>query len=240
MLTTPPGGREITVLIAEDDGLLRHFLVTALAEQEGVRVVGTARTGREAVDAVAAFKPDVLLLDLGLPELPGLAVLDQLSVLPDPPAVLVLSGEETAETQMDTARHGAKGFLYKSEAGATLPGAIQAVAAGGIWFPPQVMACILNDYPTLARRKHDQERPINQLTDREREVLVKMAQGQTNQQIASDLYLSVPTVKLHVRNIFRKLHLTNRAGAAAFAVREGLMGPADKPEPERTTVGNRG
>jgi DNA-binding NarL/FixJ family response regulator len=212
-----------TILIAEDDPLLCSFLVERLTGHEDLEVVGCAANGREAVDAVAELHPDILLLDLGLPELPGLKVLERLSAMEALPGVLVLSGDETDETQLEAARHGARGFLCKSRASAALPDAIRAVAAGEVWLPRHLIGRILHDYPTLTRRVREQERPVSQLTSKERDVLAHMARGMTNQRIAGDLQVSLSTVKVHLRNAFRKLEVSNRAEAAAYAMREGLL-----------------
>jgi DNA-binding NarL/FixJ family response regulator len=220
---------EVSILIAEDDPLLRHFLLEVLADREGIRVVGTAGTGREALRAASELTPQVMLLDLGLPEMSGLEVLDGLSEMRDPPQVLVLSGDESEETQLAAARRGARGFLGKTQARGTLAEVIRTVAAGEVWLPPQVVGRLLADYSTLVRRTQEQQRPINRLTEKEREVLVRVAQGMTNQQIAQDLFMSLATVKLHNRNLFRKLDLANRAEAAAFAVREGLLEAGSRP-----------
>jgi DNA-binding NarL/FixJ family response regulator len=168
----------------------------------------------------------VVLLDLGLPELSGLQVLERLSASRAESRVLVLTGDESEETQIQAIRHGARGFLGKSEAGRALPAAIRAIAAGEVWVAGPVIRRLVDDYPTLVRRVQEQEGPIGRLTDREREVLVRIGQGMTNQQIAAALGMSVSTVKVYVRSLFKKLDLPNRAGAAVFASREGLLEPA--------------
>jgi len=217
----------LSILIAEDDALLRSLLAEILSAQDGFEVVGSMESGREVVDAVARLRPTVLLLDLHLPGLSGLRVLEQLNDLPEGPLVLVLSGDEEEDTQLEVARNGARGFLPKSRAGSVLPQAIRAVAGGELWFTRQVSERIFREYHQLVRRVREQERPANQLSDREREVLVCVARGMTNGQIARDLFMSIHTVKLHIQNIFRKLNLPNRTEAAVFAVREGLLDEAD-------------
>src|SRR5262249_13048402 len=146
------------------------------------------------------------------------------------PAVLVLSGHESEETQLEAARQGARGFLCKSQASTSLQHAIQAVAAGELWLPANILKHMLGEYPALVRRMRAQSRPINQLTDREREVLLRVARGLTNQQIAGELYMSVSTVKAHIRNIFKRFNLPGRTEAAVFAVREGLLEQAENLE----------
>jgi DNA-binding NarL/FixJ family response regulator len=213
----------VSIVIAEDDALLRNFLIERLAGQEGFAVIGSACSGHEALDAVLKLRPQAMLLDLGLPEMSGLQVLERLATHESAPAVIVLTGDETEETQLDAARHGAKGFLCKSQASSALPEAIRAVAMGDVWLPRHVVGRLLSEYPALARRSREMDRPASQLTEKERAVLVRLARGMTNQQIAGDLFMSVSTAKSPIRSVFRRLNLPGRTEAAVFAAREGLL-----------------
>lgn len=217
-----------SILIAEDDALLRSMLAARLEGEEGFTVIGSVGDGREVTAAVRELQPEILLLDLNLPGLPGLKVLEQLSGVEHPPQVLVLSGEEVEEAQVRAAQSGARGFVHKSLGVASLPDAIRAIAGGETWFSPHVVAHIVREYPVLTRRLQELERPVNQLSDREREVLVRVARGLTNRQIADELYMSVSTVKAHLQSIIQKLQLANRTEAAVYAVREGLLEPAEE------------
>lgn len=214
---------KITILIAEDDPLLRQLLTSILGAHEDMEVVGAVGNGREALEIAERLKPRLLLLDLNLPEVHGLKVIDRVIDMPEPPLVLVLSGQETEETHMESARHGAHGFLGKSLGIATLPDAIRAIDAGEVWFTRYIMGQIFREYVEMARRLREFERPANQLSGKEVDVLVRVARGLTNQQIGEELGMSVSTVKVHVRSIFQKLDLPNRTEAAVFAVREGLL-----------------
>jgi DNA-binding NarL/FixJ family response regulator len=215
----------MTILVAEDDPLLRCFLVDLLAREAGFEVLGTV-AGAEVREAVGQLRPELLLLDLSQPALCGLQTLEQLAALLEAPAILVLSAEDDDETQLEVARSGARGFVSKEQAVTTLPTAIRAVARGELWYSPQVCSSIFHEYRQLVRQTREQQQPASQLTPRERDVLVRVARGLTNNQIAADLYMSVHTVKLHVQHIFRKLNLPNRTEAAVFAVREGLLDAA--------------
>lgn len=219
----PSPSPEITLLIAEDDALLRGFLKRALAEEPDFRVLGMVDNGAEVVAQVERLKPQVLLLDVQLPGLSGLQVMRRLIDHPDAPATLILSGSEDEDTQLEAARSGARGFLCKSQAINCLGEVVRKIAGGETWFSPRVLGRVLSDYPRAIRRLREQEAPLNQLSEREREVLIRVARGQTNQQIAGELFMSVSTVKVHLRNIFSKLNLPNRTEAAVFAVREGLL-----------------
>jgi len=213
----------ISILIADADALLRDLLADLLGRHEGFHVVGCVATGRDALEAVARLQPDVLLLDLHLPDPTGLRVLEALTQVLAPPVLLVLSRDDTDDTQMDVARRGAQGFLCKSQGVSALTNAIRAVMSGEVWFTRQIVGRILREYATLLRRVQEQERPANHLSPREREILGRVARGMTNQQIADDLRMSLGTVKVHIRNIFQKFDLPNRTEAAVFALREGLL-----------------
>jgi DNA-binding NarL/FixJ family response regulator len=217
----------ISVVMAEDDPLLRTLLAERLTTESDLKLVSQVGTGREALEAAAGLGGGVLLLDLNLPGLSGWQVLEGLSGMDAPPRVLMLSGAEDEETQVEAARRGAHGFLSKSQAFPELPDAIRAVAAGRVWFGPRIVGQVFREYPALVSRARQQTGPLRRLTEKEREVLVEMARGLTNPQIAERLYMSVSTVKTHVSSIFRKLELPNRTEAAVLAVREGLLQPSD-------------
>ncbi len=221
----------ISILIAEDDALLRSLVAEILSLQPEFQVLGNAGDGEEALAKAGALQPDILLLDLSLPGVSGLKVLEQIGAWPQKPSVLVLSGDESEETQLQAAGAGAMGFLGKSRAMAVLPDAIRAVARGEAWFSRQVSARIFGAYSRLIQQVREQEQPLHLLTEREKEVLAQVARGLTNQQIAAELLMSVSTVKTHIQSIFQKLGLPNRTEAAVFAVREGLL--ADPPAPGR-------
>jgi DNA-binding NarL/FixJ family response regulator len=213
----------VSLLVVEDDDLLRDLLVDTLSDESDFEVVGAVGDGDQAVEAVHRLNPRVVLLDLHLPGTPGLSVLERLSQIEDGPSVLVFSGDSDEDTQVDAARNGARGYLTKTDGAAKLPEALRTVAARHLWFAPRVADRILRDYADVSRRIKEQDKPVNRLTDREREVLLGIARGLTNKQIAGELFMSVHTVKLHVQNILKKLALPNRTEAAVFAVREGLL-----------------
>lgn len=222
-----PAPARITILIAEDDPLLRQLLERLLALHDDFSVSGSVGDGRLVLDEIRATSPSLLLLDLTLPGMHGLTVLDRLIDFPDAPFVLVLSGHESDEIQMESARHGAHGFLGKSQGIETLPEAIRAIHGGQVWFTRSVMGRIFTEYVRLARRVREFDRPGSVLSPKENQVIQWLARGLTNQQIAGQLGMSVSTVKVHVRNILQKLDLPNRTEAAVYAVREGLLDERD-------------
>ena len=213
----------ITIVIAEDDVLLRNLMVEVLGRHPDFEIVRAVGSGQEALDSVAELEPAVLLLDLNLPDLTGFQVLEGLVERGNGPRALVLSGDEAEDTQVKAASYGAVGFVPKSQAVSHLPSAIRATARGEAWFSRQLSARVFGAYSKLLHRVRQQERPLNQLSEREKEVLIQVARGLTNQQIAESLFMSISTVKTHIQNIFQKLDLPNRTEAAVFAVREGLV-----------------
>lgn len=221
----------ISILIAEDDPLLQSFLGEALGIEEDLAVVGMVANGRDCLEAVERLRPDVLLLDLHLPGFSGQKVLQALMAQEQAPRVLVLTGDEGEDTQLEVAQSGAQGFLPKSQARSVLLAGIRSVAGGGLWFSREISNRLIAEHQRLVRQVREQQRPLHQLTEREQEVLVRVARGMTNSQIAADLYMSIHTVKLHIQNILRKLNLPNRTEAAVFAVREGLLDRLDDDAP---------
>lgn len=217
-----------SVLIVDHDPLLCALISRSLGEGNGVKVVGTAGTREELLRAMQAHGPDVVTLDLELSGVAATELLATLMSLPQPPAVLILSSNEDEDTQVEVGRIGAQGFLSKAIAIDSLPAAIQAVARGEVWFTRRVQGRILREHQHLYRRVQAESGPLAQLTAREKEVLIGASRGLTNTQIAKQLFVSSHTVKLHMKNVLRKLNMSSRTEAAVLAVKEGLL----KEEPE--------
>jgi DNA-binding NarL/FixJ family response regulator len=212
------------ILIALEDHLLRSLLTERLSLEESFQILGGGvSSGNELRSALDAQRPDVLVLDLQWSGFSGLHLLEQISDQPDRPLILAIGGEENPEAQLMAARAGARGFVSKSQGSTVLCEAIRIVRTGGVYFERQVSERVFDEYHRLSRRVREQDNPAHSLSDREREVLVCMADGLTNKEIADQLYMSIHTVKLHVQKIFRKLDIPNRTEAAVFAVREGLV-----------------
>ena len=218
------GDQRCRVVLADDDPLLQNLLAEVLNRETDFQIVACALGGRHALEVIEREKPDLLLLDLHMPDLDGFAVLATLLKWPHRPRVLTLSVQEDDETMIRTARMGASGFVPKRLAVKNLPGAIRKVMDGEVWFSRRICGYIFDEFTTLALKQRESSSPISQLSEREREVLLRIAHGKTNPQIAGELYLSISTVKIHVSNILKKLSLPNRTEAAIFAVREGLVG----------------
>lgn len=218
----------VRVLIADDHELVRRGLAMLLETEAGIQVVGEARTGREAVEAVLQRRPDVLLADLKMPELDGLGVLKAVKARAPGTRVVLLTGLEVDEAILEAVYQGADGFLFKDVPPAELCKAIRVIAAGEAYLQPAVAVRLVR---LLARTHEEPPARRGELTAREREILRLMARGHTNQEIAELTGLAVETVRSHVKNILHKLEQPNRTRAVLFALRSGLV---DLGEPSGT------
>ena len=207
----------IRIAIADDHPVVREGLVAMLETEPDVQVVGTAATGAEAVALAAREHPDVMLLDLELPEFDGVAVLRRLAADGTRVRVLVFTVFDTDERIIAAVEAGAAGYLLKGAPRAELFAAVRTVAAGGSLLAPVASSAVL--------RRVRGETPANgpSLTPREREVLDALARGLGNKQIATQLGVSERTVKFHVSSLFEKLGAGNRTEAVAIAARAGLV-----------------
>ena len=204
----------IRVVIADDHRVVRDGLCYLLGQEPGVEVTGEAGDGRQAVDVVAATRPDVLLLDLYMPGLDGHAVLAALRAAPHRPAVVVLTSAADDEHLMRAMQAGATSYLLKTAPAEDVITAIRDAAAGNASLSPELLTRL-----THALRRPRPPDPLQPLSPREREVLRLIARGHGNRQIARDLAIGEQTVKTHVRSILAKLGLQDRVQAAIFALR---------------------
>jgi len=207
----------IRIAIADDHPVVREGLVAMLDTEPDFQVVGTAATGAEAVALAAREHPEVMLLDLELPELDGVAVLRRLAADGTRVRVLVFTVFDTDERIIAAVEAGAAGYLLKGAPRAELFAAVRTVAAGGSLLAPVASSAVL--------RRVRGETPASgpSLTPREREVLDALARGLGNKQIATQLGVSERTVKFHVSSLFEKLGAGNRTEAVAIAARAGLV-----------------
>jgi two-component system, NarL family, response regulator LiaR len=204
----------ISVVIADDHRVVRDGLCYLLSQEPDVEVIGEAGDGRQTIDVVVATRPDVLLLDLYMPELDGHAVIAALDAAPHRPAVVVLTSA-TADEHLIRAMHaGATSYLLKTASAEHVIAAIRDAAAGTATLSPDLLTRL-----TQALRRPPLLDPLEPLSPREREVLRLIARGHSNRQIARDLAIGEQTVKTHVRSILIKLGLQDRVQAAIFALR---------------------
>jgi DNA-binding NarL/FixJ family response regulator len=205
----------IRVVVVDDHQVVRHGLRSFLDVQDDIEVVGEAADGAEAVERVRALRPDVMLLDLLLPSVDGVEALRMLRAQGDQTRVLVLTSFTEPARVVAALRAGASGYLFKDVDPDALAQAIRAVHAGQVLLEPEVATAVL--------RSESETTGVDTLTEREKEVLVELARGRSNREIARALVVSEKTVKAHVSSILAKLGLSDRTQAALYAVRSGLV-----------------
>lgn len=212
------------VLVADDQALVRDGLRLILDVEETIDVVGEARDGREAVRAVRELSPDVVLMDVRMPVLDGLAATREIAASGSSSRVLMLTTYDEDRYLYEAIRAGASGFLLKDSRREQLVGAIRTVAAGDAVLHPQLTRRLLERF---ARAPAPDGVPdmLEVLTDREREVLLLVARGHTNAEIAAHLHLSEATVKTHLVHLTQKLGLRDRVHAVVMAYECGLVRP---------------
>ncbi len=218
----PTEEERIRILIADDHTLVREGLRALLEGQGGFEVIAEASNGREAVDRAIQMRPDVVLMDIGMPELDGLAATRRIVRTNPAIRVLVLTVHETEDYFFRVLEAGAHGFLVKDAASTELVAAVRAVHHGGIYLHPPMAKRLVEEY--LMRISSGEERAAHaMLTPRERQILALIGAGHTNQEIAERLSLSVNTVQTHRSHIIDKLNLHSRADLMRYAVRVGLL-----------------
>ncbi len=219
----------IRVLVVDDQAAVRDGFAALVDAQEGMDVVGRAANGREAVDLARRTFPDVILMDIRMPTLDGLEATRIICADPtlERTRVLVLTTFDLDEYVYGALRAGASGFLLKDTPRAELLRAIEVIAAGEALLAPTVTRRLITEF--AARRDPQQPSPrLAELTERERAILVLVASGFSNGEIAGQLVISPLTAKSHVRNILRKLDCHDRAGLVALAYENGLIMPGDQ------------
>jgi DNA-binding NarL/FixJ family response regulator len=218
------GRQDIRVLVADDQDIVRAGLRMILDAQPGIEVVGEAVDGREAVALARTLRPDVCLFDIRMPEMDGIEATRQLAGpdVDDPLAVVVITTFDLDEYVYGALQAGARGFLLKDAGPALLTQAIHAAANGDALIAPNVTMRLLATFAdTHGRAKLAQ--PIEPLTSREEEILIPVAQGWTNSEIADDLHISLSTVKTHLASLMRKLDARNRVEIAMWAYETGRI-----------------
>ena len=214
----------IRVLLVDDDPLVRSGLRMMLSGAPSIRVVGEAGDGREALGAVDRHRPDVLLMDIRMPQLDGIAATRLVRGQPDPPAVVVLTTFDADELVLRALQAGAAGFLLKDTPPTDIVRAIELVHAGESMLSPAItrrlIALVAGD-GDAARRRDDARARLARLTAREREVALAVGRGASNADIAAELHMSVATVKAHVSRLLAKLEVANRVQIALLVQEAG-------------------
>ena len=209
----------IRVLIVDDDALVRAGLTMLLAGAGDLEIVGEAADGSEVEHAVAEHRPDVVLMDIRMPGMDGLAATEIVRGHDRPPEVIVLTTFDADDHVLRALRAGASGFLLKDTSPAEIVRAIRAVAAGEPILSPTITRRLIGHVTRSdagERRRHAREQ-LERLTEREREVAVAIGHGKSNAEISRDLYMSIATVKAHVSRLLEKLRFNNRVQIALLA-----------------------
>jgi DNA-binding NarL/FixJ family response regulator len=211
----------LRILIADDHEVARKGIRSLLGDHAGWEVCGEARDGREAVEYASTMRPDIFLLDIGMPNLNGLDAARQILGMTPKARILILTVHDSEQVVREVLAAGARGFLLKSDAGRDLVAAVEALQYGRTFFTSRVAQMMLDGY----LRPHDASYVSGQLilTPREREVIQLVAEGKTTKEVATALSLSVKTAETHRTNLMRKLDLHSVAALTIYAVRNGIV-----------------
>jgi DNA-binding NarL/FixJ family response regulator len=220
---------KVRVLLADDHHLFREGLANILNAQPDFEVIGEARDGLEAVVKAQQLTPDLILMDVGMPGCDGLEATQRImNELPDVIIVMLTIRDEN-EKLFEAIRNGAQGYLLKSIRSGEMLDLLRGAVRGEAAITPSLGGRMLEEFRRVSQQATEQPaRESAVLTAREKDVLGLVAEGATNQEIASTLHVSIHTVKSHMRKILTKLHLDRRHQAASYALREGLIEPSDR------------
>lgn len=216
---------EIRILLVDDHVVVRSGLRMLLQAQPDMRIVGEAETGREAVQMVRRHQPDVVLMDVQMPDMNGIEATKRIKEMKGDTAVLALTMHEDDQYFFEMLRAGASGYIPKRAAPDELVTGIRTVSAGEVFLYPSLAARLVQSY--LGESDGDDALPLDNLTPREQEVLTHIAEGMTNPEIAELLVISAKTVDRHRENIMRKLNLHSRVDLVKYALKQGLIALED-------------
>lgn len=214
-------------MLVDDDPLVRTGLAMILDSTPDIEVVGQASDGDEVVPLVNRHAPDVVVMDIRMARMDGLAATAAVRALPRPPKVLVLTTFDLDEYVFDALTAGANGFLLKESSPQEIIDAVRVVARGESMLSPRSTTQLIGHFVSLKAnpRRHEAAVKLSTLTDREREVVTAVAQGKSNAGIAEELFMSEATVKTHITRVFAKLDVANRVQLTIFAYEAGLVTP---------------
>jgi DNA-binding NarL/FixJ family response regulator len=214
------------VLIADDDDLMRAGLVELLTADPDIDIVGQAATGRQAIEQTCRLAPDVVLMDVRMPDLDGIAATEALSRTAPDARILILTTFEQDDYIFGAIRAGASGFLLKRSRPEDLIAAVHTIAAGDALLAPSITRRVIDRIAQQPTPEPAERAKLDGLTPREREVLDRIARGLSNREIAAELIVEESTIRTHVKRILMKLQLRDRIQAVIFAHETGLNQPA--------------
>ncbi len=215
----------VRVVIADDQGMVRSGFTTLLNSEPDIEVVGEAVNGQEAITRAVQLRPDVILMDVRMPVLDGLEATRQISAMDGAPRVLVLTTFDLDDYVYQALRWGASGFLLKDASARELAEAVRVVAAGDALLSPSVTRRLIAEFARMGAPRGPSRKRLQDLTERETEVLALVAQGLSNAEIAGRLVVAEQTVKTHVSRVLMKLGLRDRTQAVVLAYETGLVQP---------------
>jgi DNA-binding NarL/FixJ family response regulator len=227
-MTSPTSSKKkiIKVLVVDDHPVVRKGLLSCLSAQDNLKIVGEAANGPQAIKLVKELTPDIVLLDVSMPGMDGVAVTEALRKESPQAKVLVLSMQSTRDPVLRLIKAGTRGYVLKDAPTDELICAIETVYDGEAFFSKPVAQIALNQYLS----ESDDSKPIAKLSDREREVLALIAEGKSNKEIAVALDIGVRTTETHRERIMRKLDIHSVAGLTKFAIANGISSLEEKPE----------
>jgi len=215
----------IRVVVADDQGMVRSGFSVLLNAQPDIEVIGEAVNGQEAITRAAELRPDVILMDVRMPVLDGLHATREITAMPDPPKIVVLTTFDLDDYVYEALRAGASGFLLKDASATELANAVRLVAAGDALLAPGVTRRLIAEFARMGAPRSPTRKQIEGLTERESEVLALVARGMSNAEIADHLVVAEQTIKTHVGRILMKLGLRDRTQAVVLAYESGLVHP---------------
>ncbi len=217
----------IRVLVVDDQELVRSGFCVILEAADGITVVGEAANGESAISAVTAYRPDVVLMDIRMPGMDGLAAARRITGFSPAPKVVILTTFDLDDYVFEALRSGASGFLLKDSPRHDLIAAVRAAAAGDALLAPSVTRRLIEAFARRPAEAAPSPSQLASLTVRERDVLLLLARGRSNAEIAAALFVSEATVKTHVGNLLAKLRLRDRVQAVILAYETGVVVPGD-------------
>jgi DNA-binding NarL/FixJ family response regulator len=215
----------VRVVIADDQGMVRSGFTTLLNSEPDIEVIGEAVNGQEAVARAVQLRPDVILMDVRMPVMDGLQATRQIAAMDTGPRVLVLTTFDLDDYVYQALRWGASGFLLKDASARELAEAVRVVAAGDALLSPSVTRRLIAEFARMGAPRGPSRKTLQNLTERETEVLALVARGLSNAEIAGRLVVAEQTVKTHVSRILMKLGLRDRTQAVVLAYETGLVQP---------------
>lgn len=218
---------KIRILVCDDHEILRKGIVQLLKLQSGFQVIGEAANGVEVVKMAETLRPDVILMDVQMPEMDGIKAVERIRDKDKAVKIIMLTISDDDEDLFNAIKNGANGYLLKNMNLEELFSHVKKVYDGETPFSPGLANKVLLQFSQMAHSVKEQEKPDYDLTVREKEVLKLVSQGKSNKYIAENLYISEHTVKKHLQHILEKLHVSNRYEAATLAIKEGIVDEED-------------